>query len=107
MRHFYADGRPRFRAGLAQDGVGGEGLIVDFRDQVLFPAIVLLPDLAHLEFAHRHAKTVDTKWASVNKRGKRRVMWQQALSPAGRLFMPFASLVIWPRNLGAFARRAG
>ena len=47
-----------FGAGFAEDGEGGQGFVVNLSNQVGFAGVVLLPDLADLEFAGGHITNV-------------------------------------------------
>jgi hypothetical protein len=72
-----------FGARLPEHGESGERFVVNLRHQIVFPASVLLPHLADLDFASRHDTTLDTNPESVNNR---------AQAPPGRnepIFGPF------------------
>ncbi len=55
-----------FCAGFAEDGVGGEGFVVKLSNQIGFAGVVLLPDLADLDFAGGHITNVDRIRGGVN-----------------------------------------
>ena len=63
-----ADGRLAFRPRFAQDRKRGQRLVVDLRDEKRIAAIVLLPNLADLDFFDGHATTVDRFAGCVNNR---------------------------------------
>jgi hypothetical protein len=65
--HFYFHRAFAFGAGFAEHGEGGQGFVVNLRDQVGIAGIFLLPDLADLEFARGHMTNVDRIGRGVNK----------------------------------------
>jgi hypothetical protein len=64
--HFDFDWGIGLGAGLAKDGVGGEGLVVNLSNQIGFAGIRLLPDLADLEFTRGHNTNVVRIGGGVN-----------------------------------------
>lgn len=56
--HFNFYGAFGFGAGFAEDGEGGQGLVVNLSNQIRFAGVFLLPDLADLEFARGHMTNV-------------------------------------------------
>ena len=63
---FYFFGALVFGAGFAEDGVGGQGFVVNFGNQVGIAGVVFLPDLADLYFAGGHNTNVDRIGRGVN-----------------------------------------
>jgi hypothetical protein len=64
--NFYFNGAFGFGAGFAEYGEGSQGFVVNLSNQIGFAGIVLLPDLADLEFAGGHTTNVDRIAWSVN-----------------------------------------
>lgn len=56
-----------FGTGLAQEGVGGDGFVVNLSNQIGFARIILPPDLPYLDFPDRHNTNVDRFEEGVNK----------------------------------------
>jgi hypothetical protein len=49
----------RFGTGFAEEGVGGDGFVVNLSNQIGFARIIFFPDLADLDLADRHNTNVD------------------------------------------------
>jgi hypothetical protein len=64
--HFDFYGAFGFGAGFAQEGEGGEGLVVNLSNQIRFAGLVLFPDLADLDFAGGHNTNVNRFEECVN-----------------------------------------
>jgi hypothetical protein len=64
--HFHFYGAFGFGAGLAEEGVGGDGFVVNLSDQIGFAGFVLFPDLADLNFPGGHNTNVDRFGGGVN-----------------------------------------
>jgi hypothetical protein len=55
-----------FRPGLAQDGVSGQGFVVNLSNQIRFAGVVFLPHLADLYLTGGHNMNVDRIGRPVN-----------------------------------------
>jgi hypothetical protein len=64
--YFHFFGAFVFGAGFAEDGEGGQGLVVKLSNQIGFAGILFLPDLADLDFAGGHFTNVDRILGGVN-----------------------------------------
>lgn len=64
--HFDFYGAFRLGAGLAEEGVGGDGFAVNLSNQIRFAGFVLFPNLADLDFAGGHNTNVNRFEESVN-----------------------------------------